>query len=350
MLEARWHRAIGGVCSVMALIALGALAPMAHADVNFELRGAFGPDGSSSTGFSDAGSVAVDQGGEVVYVLDREANALFKFDLEGNPVDFGGSSPDVSRNELSGLEIGGGLGSRQVAVDQNSHVIYLTGGNTEGRATALQAFKSNGDPSNFTEGPGSGTNEISGLYSIRGLTVDTHGDIFVAGVTESEQGDDIRVYTSTGKVLLQSVEVRGPRILAVDTNGTLYVLRNLSILSRYTPSAYPLTEDTTYTLAPEPVDTDPTISVAVDPLTNRLYALQAHKVSVFGEDGTEEGAFGEPGESGELTEPRGIAIGNVKVAGIQGYVAQPLVANGFVSGLTLPQVEIFREELCVCLP
>jgi hypothetical protein len=327
------------------------------APVGFEFLGAFGPDGTSLTEFEAAGSVAVDHEEEAVYVLDRAADALFKFDFEGNPVNFGGFSPDINGNELSGLQIGGGLGQRQVAVDSASNTIYLTGGEEGGEAKALQAFQSNGEPSLFTDGPGEGTNEIGGFAALRGVTVDSSGNIYVSGVDSSSQNsNNIEVYAPSGALLLDGISASAPYNMAVDSNGILYVLRNIGQLVRYTPSEFPVTPATTYTVSPDRVDPHEVLSMAVDPLTDRVYAVEfiqeegspAFQVAVFNEEGALEGTFGGPGEGGELHFADGIAVANVEEAGIEGDVARPFVAHNPVGGLA--QVEMFQEELVIAAP
>lgn len=349
MLLGRSRLAVGLMWGALVVLALGIAAPSASA-VQFEFEDAFGPDGTSLSGFSTAGPVAVDQVEERVYVLDPDANVLYKFDLDGNPIDFGGASPNVSGNALSGLSVGGGLGGRQVAVDSTSHTIYLTGGQVGDNATAIQAFQSNGDPSLFAAGPGEGTNEITGFFGVRGVAVDQSGNIFVAGVNEGEPGRDVNVYKASGALLLASAGggINGPGNIAVDRKGVLYVLRNAAEVIRYRPSEYPLTSDTVYTLAPGTVDPSFARSVTIDPLTNRLYVLQFSpvvQVAIFSEDGTLEGTFG---GAGALSRAYGIAVGQVEESGVDGAIARPYVTHNPEGDLA--QAQIFQEEICICPP
>jgi hypothetical protein len=360
MSVSRWQLALLVLLSMFGSAALGAQAPDASAaSVGFEFKGAFGPDGTDASEFGNGGSVAVDQVDEVAYVLDQEAGALFKFDLEGNPVPFGGASPNISGNEMSGLSIGGTLPEeRQVAVDSMSHIIYLTGAEAEEKAKTIQAFHSNGEPAPFTAGPGAGTNEIPGLFDAEGVAVDSNGNIYVGGVDEGSSGLNINVYRPDGSLLLEKAGGNNNIVanLAVDGKGTLYAVLN-TVVHRYMPSEYPITPDTTYTLAPDPVDVNPAASVAVDPLTNRVYVLESYrdntetdvsKVAVFSEEGVLEGTFGGPGEPGELDRGSGIAVGNIQQVGVEGVIAQPLVAQNPTSGPS--QVMRFQEEVCICQP
>jgi hypothetical protein len=340
---------------------LGFQAPPAGA-VNFEFSSAFGADGTSAGTFSEAGSVAVDHGEGVVYVLDPGADALFKFDQSGNPINFGGSAPNISGNELSGLSAEGGLGARQIAVDDVRHIIYVTGGEESQRATALLAFQANGDPAVFAAGPGAGTNEISGFFGLRGIAVDSTGDIYAAGALKGEDtffGVDVNVYKPSGALLLESAGGLIPAAgnIAVDGNGVFYVLGPGSLVGRYTPSEYPVTADTTYTVAPEPVDPHQALSVAVDPATNRVFVLEfflengeerVTRVAMFNEGGAAEGAFASSGDSGELKRPSGIAVGGVPQLGIEGLVARVFVTDNPEGGLR--QAKIFQEQLVISKP
>jgi DNA-binding beta-propeller fold protein YncE len=345
----RRRLAVCGVIVAVGLLAVGISPPLASADVRgFEFERAFGHDGTSLSEFTNAGSVAVDQEEGLVYVLDRAGNALFKFDTEGHPVDFGGSSPDISGNELSGLAIGGGVGGRQVAVDSSSHTIYLTGGTVEeNRAQALLAFTSEGEPAIFTAGPGAGKNEITGFYNLQGLAVDSSGNIYASDFGSPVGEGDITIYSPSGAVLVPgfgAVKPQGAANIAVDSNGAVYVLANSGQeVVKYIPSEFPVTSATTYIEADEFL-TKNAISIAVEPISNQVFVLRYSpgQVSVFDEDGNplHELDFGGPGEEGELETPEGIAV---LKEGAMAYVAQSPVGKP-------SRVMMFRRELCICPP
>ena len=341
----------------LAALSLTLFAPTAGAKVDFQFEKGFGPDGSGASGFATVTSVAVDQSEKRVYVLDRIADALYKFDFAGNPVDFGGSNPDVSGNELSGLSLTDiNPGSRQVAVDPATHTIYLPGKDDaqEFGGTVLQAFQSDGDPSVFTAGPGAETNEIPGVHGLRGLAVDGEGNVYVVEFGVPFVGDErFSVYRPSGAVLVPNpgATVIGGSNAAVDANGTLYIQRELNGgTGRFVPSEYPVTPETTYSLQGE-VAAKPAWSLAVDPTFNQLFAAEEFeeagksiaRVSVFDEAGVSQGTFGGPGEAGELSEPFGIA------AGTEGEVTKVFVANN-PGGGGLAQVRIFNEELIPAEP
>ncbi len=326
MLVGRWQLAASAWCGVLAVLAcaLAVLAPSAYAE-GFDFKKVFGPDGTEGSGFTGAGSVAVDQSEDVVYVLDGghfndgEAGALFKFDLEGNPVNFGGSSPNIAGNEVSNISIEGfPQRNQQVAVDSTTHTIYLTGteGPPFGESTAILAFESNGEPHEFTAGPGAGTNELSipetpgaGGVSVAGVAVDSQGNIYASD--SKLDASALFIYTRTGATLLSlPAGTIAPTNLAVDSKGVVYVTGSGAV-SRLLPSEYPISGTTTYTNDGQ-LDAIGARSVAVDPKTNEVYVSQESQVSVFDEGKTLLATMGGPGEPGEVggidSAPFGLAV------------------------------------------
>ena len=266
----------------------------ASAEVKFRLEKGFGPDGTEATSFVSVDAVTVDQSEKRVYVLDRKAKALYKFDFAGNPVDFGGTNPDVSGNKLSGLSLSGIAYTRQIAVDSATHTIYLPGKDDalEFGGTVLQAFDADGDPSEFTEGPGAGSNEIPGFHGLEGLAVDGEGNLYASESGDNENPGQLSVYRASGGLLVPAFEVNGAHAAAVDANGTLYVRTNVpGGTGRFIPSEYPLTPETTYSQQGS-VSAKSSFSLAVDPAFNRLFAAEEFQngsviggVSVFDQDG-----------------------------------------------------------------
>jgi hypothetical protein len=332
--------------AVFSVLGLGVAVVSASA-AEFEFKKAFGPDGGSLSEFSKVCSTAADTEEDIVYVLDCGANALYKFDFEGNPVDFGGSSPDVSGNELSGLTIGTLEGQQQIAVNSTSHVIYVTDGEALFGGTSIQAFDSSGEPVLFTQGPTPATNEIGGFSAVHGVAVDSSGNIYISGTADEIGGNrDLSIYTSSGALLVEGIlefPVIAPGNIAVDSNGSLYLLRG--DVFRYTPSEYPVTPDTIYEEDPETFNPNSTRSIAVNPLTDEVYALETTpaRVAVFDPEGNLQVIFGGPGEEGELLDPEGIAVG----------IDAPDFARAFVGQHPAggpSQVKIFREKEVVKKP
>jgi DNA-binding beta-propeller fold protein YncE len=349
MLALRRHTAMWlAVWGALALVFLAFGGARASAS-EFEFLGAFGPDGTGgSQKFVTATSVGVDEAGEVMYVLDRDANALYKFDLEGHPVGFGGAGVNISGNKLSGLAIGGAAGGeRQVAVNPATHIIYLTGNEEGGSAKALQAFQANGEPSKFSA---TGTNELTGspsFFRLQGIAVDQSGTIYTAD--SGVDGNRIQVYDESGAILIPSLGAAnpsGPGNLAVDSSGSLYVLKNQINPAKLVPSEYPVTATTTYTAAPA-FDSNQAHGIAVDRQTDNVYVAETaptRRVALFDSEGAPVETFGGPGEpgEGELKAPEGMAA-----ASVEGR-AFAFVADSPAGG---SQVKIFAEGICNdCVP
>src|SRR5215218_5363784 len=142
----------------------------------------FGPDGTATTGFVQAGSIAIDQEFQVAYVIDNGQGlsgegSLYKFDAEGHPVDFDGSASYISGNRISGLSFLAGARA-QVAVNPANHDIYVTQGEFLSSESSLKAFHADGEPAGFAAGPGAGGNSIGfGSESLQGLAADINGNI-----------------------------------------------------------------------------------------------------------------------------------------------------------------------------
>jgi DNA-binding beta-propeller fold protein YncE len=352
----RWCLARWVVGAVALLVVMCALASTAVADESghFEYIKAFGPDGTDLTEFEDATSVAVDYGINALYVLDRKTDVLYKFDPEGNPVDFSGVSPNISGNELSGLSISDfpGSGARQLAVDPANHTIYLPDKDVplEYGASVLKAFEPNGEPHMFTAGPGAGTNEIPGFEALRGIAVDTHGNIYTTQFSDESgvaSGARLKIFAPSGGPILER-SLLSPGAITVDKNGVIYYLANSTEVVRLTPSEQPITSSTTFSQSLERVDPNYASGLAVDPLLNRLFVAEnpenpISQMAVYDEEGALQQNFAGPGEPGELDHPSAVAAGGNEKDGLRVYVSQN--ANGGD-----PQVKIFKEELCVCPP
>ena len=155
MRRAKGFGRIRVLAAALAALFLLALAPtFAGAAVNPEYLGAFGPDGTEATSFERIGAMAVDEASGDIYVGDWQKQVLYKFDAEGHPLNWGGSAPYISGNEIKGLSFFAHPVGNQVAVDPETHFVYITSGKK------VRAFEANGEPHLFTEGPGPGTSEI----------------------------------------------------------------------------------------------------------------------------------------------------------------------------------------------
>jgi hypothetical protein len=268
----------------------------------------FGPDGTAATEFERPAALAVDQETGAVYVGDSETQTLYKFDEEGNPLDWSGSAAYLSGNELTGLSLNAGdSGEAQVAVDSKTHVVYVTSANK------VVAFEANGEPHDFTEGPGAGTNQIPGATELLGLAVDASGDIYASDYSAQK----VRIYSRSGALITEFEPLNNqlsplePKNLAVAPDGTLYVLNSGFGPGVYAfePSEFPVTAKTKYGLGqPLQPSAFPT-SVAVDPVTEYVYvggncytgvcSPPTHQVAVYDETGQLLGYIG-TGEPGAL--------------------------------------------------
>ena len=143
------HRVLGRLAPALALLlALALLAPVLAAAAPGDYLESFGPDGTAGTEFERPAGLAVDQETGAVYVNDSESEVLYKFDEEGNPLDWGGSAGYISGNEITAVLPNPNPLSGEVAVDPETHVVYVASANK------VRAFEANGEPHNFTAGPG----------------------------------------------------------------------------------------------------------------------------------------------------------------------------------------------------
>jgi hypothetical protein len=293
--------------ALAALCLLAILSSSASAAANPEYLGSFGPDGTEATDFEGLALVATDEATGTVYVGDSKKQVLYKFDSEGNPLDWGGSAGYITDNEITGVSFG--ESDNEGAVDPQTHVLYVT------TSSGVRAFEANGEPHKFIAGPGSETSEIP-IVEVRGVAVDVTGRIYVS--SEPEFYSRIHIYSSAGALITEfkpeeknRAAIRA-RQLAVDPDGTLYVRGSFTDDKplRFEPSQFPVNSTTTYTLGEEPLDDNPSMSLAVDPTTSYVYVAQTYtpagsqsshrRIRVFDENASVVGSLGGEGEDGEL--------------------------------------------------
>jgi hypothetical protein len=342
------------LCALLALTASVALAAPA------DYLESFGPDGTEATGFEEPAALGVDQSSGAVYVGDSENQTLYKFDSEGHPLDWGGTAPYISGSEITGLAFRTvNVSGNQISVDATTHVVYITSGDK------VRAFEANGEPHEFTSGPGAGTSEIPGAIDLRGIAVDAEGNIYASdfGLT-SEPGNfhvdtwKIRIYSPSGVLLLEftprlfpSNNAVQPRNLAVAPNGTLYMNSFFGVY-RFSPSQGPISPATTYSEG-VPLYKESSLSVAVDPTTSYVYISQypefegkvVPRVAVYDDSGAFIGTLGAEGQPGELTGiPRGLAVygagkrAYVEAKGEPGVLAQVSVFEPYAFLVAAPTI------------
>ena len=112
------------------------------------------------------------------------------------------------------------------------------------------------------------------------ITTDLHGDIYVASYgKETKNGAEgrIDIFASDGTFIYELADESGPKAIAVDSVGNLYVseFRSglLSRVRRFPPSAYnPATKEIAYAKPPVVVVEGKSGPVAVDPTDDHFYA------------------------------------------------------------------------------
>jgi WD40-like Beta Propeller Repeat len=336
-------RARFAVVAALALAGLVAfVAPASAEPLVTENYANFGPDGTESSDFERINGVAVDQATGVVYVLDGKTGALYKFEADGTPLNFTGSNPNIEANKITGLDTYFEGFETQIAVDPASHRVYVT------EKTAIRAFGANGEPAEFTAGPGAGTNAIPTIGGPSGVAVDASGAIYVSA------NNMVSIYSSSG-ALLTTITTEFPKNLAVAPNGAVYVASTFSV-AKFTPSQFPVTATTNYQsqgVLPHSSNANE-VSVAVDPANGDIYTLET--LSTLGgwiQQLDKEGNFlrfiAKSGDQGELERGAG---GLAVVAGgeeFQLYVGNTETVSG--TGETVySKVAIFGEEIIVGPP
>ncbi len=255
----------------------------------------FGPEGphaKSSVGFQRAEAVAVDEAGKYVYVYEG-GTKIERFNLAGEPADFS-AGPRAGTNELTGF-LSEERARTELAVDNSSSALDPAKGDlyaVDYGAGSIEAFTQSGEPADFSEGPGAGTNVLPacGGCGVGGVAVDADGDIYM---TSSGTGD---VYAPSG-ALIDTFPIKPGQNghLAVNSNGVIYDMAEEGIIE-FVPSSFPVMLATTYTEVTAPLheppdlvarpngpgDDDPyektqTTAIAVDPATNDLYVDQFTK-------------------------------------------------------------------------
>jgi len=276
----------------LAVCLLPAAALGAETRVGIETLGSF-PE--IQPGAEGPGAVAVDQGTNDIYVAEYNSflghSKIERFDESGAPAEFSA----LGSNEIGGFGLVAGEALNEIAVDSTSHDFYVAdyfGG-------AIKAFKQNGEPQEFTAGPGSGSNELPDFSEVCGVAVDSSGDIYMG-----DYGTGVHVYAPNGEEVT-SFEAEEACNVAVDSSGAVYVARYVfgePGVAKFTPSQFPVTSSTTYDSAGD-VSGAATFALAVDPGSGDLYVDTASKVKVFDSSGTPLYEFG----SG-ITGSEGVAV------------------------------------------
>ena len=264
------------------------------------LEASFGPDGTAGTAFERPAAVGVDQSTGQIYVEDAQANTVQRFNAAHEPEPFTGIAPNIKSGRLTGFSFFTREPLSQLAVNSTSHDFYVV--NVQPNPPrSLRAYQSDGEPANFTAGPGAGTNEIGGFSLLCGVAVDLSGDIYA-----SDYHEGVQVYAPSGEHITTIANTAGSGFCnaAVDSHGTLYLNHIEGKVEKFTPSEFPVTTSTTYT-AGGVVDENKAWGVAVDPATDHLLVDEHTRVAEYDETGTPIFSFG------SLAASEGLAVNGV---------------------------------------
>ncbi len=284
------RRAVSRV-AIGAVLVVGSAAPAAFGFTTRSLEEGFGPDGTTASEFAEPHSVAVDTSTGTIYVGDLGAGTIAKFDAAHQPEAFSGTSPQIVEGKLTGFGI---AIASQLAVGMTTHDLYVVGG-----GAGVSAYQPDGEPADFTAGPGAGTNELAGAEAC-GVAVDGNGDIY-----ESEFFSGIRVFEPSGEPLT-TIPASEACNLAIDSHGDVYFDRPEGPVQEVKPSEFPVTALTGYS-APTMVDEKATWTVAADP-SNDLLVDEGSQVGEYDPSGNRLGAFGSGGAQ-PLAASTGLAAG-----------------------------------------
>ena len=109
------------------------------------LQESFGPDGTGSTHFDQAGAIGIDQVTGDIYVADLADGTVQKFDSAHVPVAFTGVALNIEGNKLDGFAFSRTEPLSEIAVDWLSHELYVIDHGSQ----SLKALQSDGKPAVF---------------------------------------------------------------------------------------------------------------------------------------------------------------------------------------------------------
>lgn len=336
----RWT---GGLIGCLSIVVLSAGVASADPTPQTKQLFSFGPDGTEASDFGRVGALTVDQGTGNVYVYDSVNEVLLRFDSDGDAVDFSGSSAYIDGNGITEVE-----DAAQVAVNSDSHVFYAA------EETAVRAFQENGEPAEFTEGPGAGSNEIPGFSELTGLAVDINGNIYAG-----DGSGTVSIYAATG-AFLTSFSATSPRDIAVDAAGAVYVLQGGTDIMKFSPDGLPISAGTTYsqtTFITRNSMAAFIVAFGIQASTQETILVESNFgeswIRVYDSAGTFLESVGEPGTSSESESLEGGVEGIAVLA--NGNEIQPKEVIEFYVGNSVPsnesaKVTVFGTRIIVDSP
>jgi hypothetical protein len=297
-----------GATAVLVVVILFSAVPALAAQTHPAL-GQFG--GAGGPTFSGLGGLAVDQTSGDLYAYDSGAEAVFRFDSSGAPVDFN----STGTNEITGVG-GSGGGENEIAIDSSSG------------ETAGDVYVAN-NSSLLIYGPeGSPRGELTGEEPC-GVAVDSAGDVYVGRYPETVDkytpapGEDAPTDADLSPVHL-TAPIGLCNVGAQGDGSNVYTATYNGGLHKYPASQFG---------EPEAAGTelDPAANtLAVDPGSDHVFADEGAQVAEFDGSGEPVSTFG----SGELSESSGVAVDS---AGGDVYVADGETIRVFGPLATLPE-------------
>jgi len=270
---------------------------------------------SSFGSFASPEALAVDQETGAVYVLNREAGTIDRFDEDGDPLPFTAAETYVTGNRLTGTSAGpfafsGGISETEIAVAPPGSAggtagnIYVNNG-----TGSIAVFDSTGHYLGSITAPGGGS-----FSYVCGVAVDPVGSVYVADYSNGA----IYKFIPTGNPptnadfdsaitgLAQPCNIAaGPdRIYAATWSSGPVTAYPLSLFPGSGGSA-----DASFSGIVVEDEGSPAISAAayVDPVSGDLYIDEESRIAVFDAAGTLKEHFA---EGGGLSGSRGVAVRN----------------------------------------
>lgn len=178
------------------------------------------------------------------------------------------------------------------------------------------------------------------------VTTDLHGDIYVANYgSESKHGEEgrIDVFGPDGSFIYELTDKSGPKAIAVDSAGNLYVSESRisgDQVSRFPASTYnPAAEEIAYAKPPVVVVKEKSGPVAVDPTDDHLYAQTegafAQSLSEYSSAAEGNAPLGTIGGGTFHGQARGVAVDAKRSR----FYASDLILEG---GPARPVVRVFE--------
>jgi hypothetical protein len=290
---------------VVTIVALASALAQAGLVDSWQSVGSFDGSGVPAGSFGGPERLAVDQSGDLLYVLDQANGVLLKYDVSGAdpvPADFsalGSPAVDGAGSGEADETPQGGLGltiDADVAVDNsggaNDGNVYVASENGN-----LYAFAASGAFLYALDGSDGGGGLVptptGSLDNPCGVAVDDQGDVYVAGYFASA----VRKFTPSGGSadFVSETSVGSPAChIAVDSQENLYAGHYFADVEKFDSTG----------ASQGVVDPGPAMSVAVDPSNDRVYVNRGSEIAEHAPNGDLLATFG----SNVLGAGSGVAV------------------------------------------